>query len=138
MKKSMVAIAMVLAAMGASAQSIVSSESMTVTDADCIKTERDSLVGAGIGGVAGAATGRLLGGLLSRSGGTIGTLAGAGVGALVGNEMAKETVYTCELVLTGVDKRGMIHTHTSEKKILIGSPVIVHKLENGRLVMKTH
>lgn len=117
------------------AQEVVDTQNVTVITADCTKQESESLVGAGIGSVGGAVAGNVLGGLFGKSGRTIGTLAGGAAGAYVGNEMGKNVVYSCELLVQGVDKK-FITQYKGNTLPVVSKQYVLYKLSDGSVKLK--
>lgn len=119
----------------AQAQEVQSVKTVTVVEATCTKQENESLVGAGIGGVAGAVGGKVVGDLFGSTGGKIGQLAGGLGGAYFGNEVGKNTVFVCEVVASSDDKQFLVD-YSGNVEPVVGKTYKLYSLSNGQVRLK--
>lgn len=134
-RKTMLAMAAFVLSTSAMAQVIASEHSVSVHEATCTKTERESLVGAGAGAVAGGVAGNLIGGLFGSTGSKLGAFAGGLGGAMLGNEVGKNTIFHCDAIVLAEGKKVMVQ-YTGNDELRAGQQKKLYKMENGQMVLK--
>lgn len=128
MKKFAVLVAMAgLIGSSAMAQAIKTQEQVSVTTATCTESVQESVVGGAVGGVAGGLAGRAIGSALGSK--SLGTWLGGAAGALAGNEMAKTTIYQCDVVVQGT-KPYLVHFQGNVKPV-VGQSRLLLVMEDG-------
>lgn len=128
MKKSFVGLVLAVGFSGAAlAQNLG-----TVVQSQCVETTKESVVGAGVGAVAGVVAGKAVSSLfgLGRTGDTISKMAGGAVGGIAGNAIGSRQEYQCTLLID-YNGKNVLHSGLFPVKIHPGNVLSVSEAQGG-------